>query len=117
MNGLPLSGPIARNSGTTWRVRRRIIYSTLLFCAGCIIYVMVMDALGHLKDSQLAGSIINSAFLLAGGVIGSYVFGAVWDDKTSLPAVDSGAGTGKQNAAEGGGALKLGTAKVDDPDK
>lgn len=60
----------------SWRVRRRIIVSTLLFCAGEIIYLT-----GWAEDTDLASTIANGVLILAGSVIGSYVFGAVWDDQ------------------------------------
>lgn len=59
-----------------WVIRRRIINLTLLFCASCVIYLMLKG-----DDTQLSQSIVNGAFLLAGSVIGSYIFGATWDDK------------------------------------
>lgn len=60
----------------SWRVRRRIITATLLFCALEVGYLTLYG-----KDTKLHEAIVTGAFLLAGSVIGSYVFGAVWDDK------------------------------------
>lgn len=59
-----------------WKIRRRIISSTLIFCAGVILYLVLYG-----KDIQLHEAIANGLILLAGSVIGSYVFGATWDDK------------------------------------
>lgn len=68
----------SRNKGQRpWSFRRRVIVTTLLFCASCIAYVMV---LGH-NSPSVAETIIGSAFTLSGAVIGSYIFGAVWHDK------------------------------------
>ncbi len=59
----------------TWRIRRRIIHVTLLLCALEIGYLTVWG-----RDTRLAETLATGAFLLAGAVIGSYVFGAAWED-------------------------------------
>lgn len=64
-----------------WKLRRRIINLTLLFCAGIVIW-LVIDG----RDTNLAAATVNAAFLLAGMVIGSYVFGAAWDDRNVMKA-------------------------------
>ncbi|WP_196258553.1 hypothetical protein [Pelagibacterium limicola] len=58
-----------------WTRRRRVIFATLAFCAAEIAYLTIWGG-----DSRLHETIVISAFLLAGSVIGSYVFGAIWDD-------------------------------------
>lgn len=63
----------------SWAVRRRIIITTLLFCAFCITYIMVWG-----DDRPVMEVIVFSAFGLALSVIGSYIFGAVWDDKNVM---------------------------------
>ena len=60
----------------SWAIRRRIVISTLLFCGSEIVYLTIWG-----KDTDLASTIANGILLLAGSVIGSYVFGVVWDDK------------------------------------
>lgn len=60
----------------SWRIRRRIIIGTLLFCGGEIVYLTVWGA-----DTNLHSTIASGVLILAGSVIGSYVFGAAWDDK------------------------------------
>ena len=108
MSILGMAGAVARNFGGAWRHRRRIIYGTLMFCAFCIIYLMFYGS-----DTRLNESIVSSAFLLAGGVIGCYVFGAVWDDKNVVPL-----SADKTEAIQSViGELVGGTAVVDDPDK
>lgn len=69
----------------SWRVRRRVIVSTLLFCAGETIYLT-----GWATDTELARTIANGIIILAGSVIGAYVFGAVWDSKNVLAMGRSG---------------------------
>lgn len=63
----------------SWARRRRVIYLTILFCAGVISYLT-----GWGKDTRLAETIAQFAWITAGGVIGSYVFGAAWEDVTRL---------------------------------
>lgn len=64
-----------------WRYRRAIIFLTLIFCASCIVFVMVRGG-----DSRVDETIVVSAFGLAGAVIASWVFGAVWEDNTTRSA-------------------------------
>lgn len=67
-----------RNDGQRpWGYRRRIVTYTLGFNAFCILYVMVFGA----SDEEVGRTIVASAFGLSGAVIGSYVLGAVWNDK------------------------------------
>ena len=63
----------------SWRMRRRIIIGALFFCASEILYLTVYG-----EDTRLAETIANGLIILAGSVIGAYVFGAVWDDKNIL---------------------------------
>lgn len=63
----------------SWRIRRRIIIATLLFCASILTYLT-----GWGQDTKLAETLATGAFLLMGSTIGSYVFGAVWQD-VSMP--------------------------------
>jgi uncharacterized BrkB/YihY/UPF0761 family membrane protein len=66
-------------SGPTWKNRRRVIFSSLIFCA-CVVAYLVLEG----KDTKLHETIAWSAFALAFSVIGGYVFGAVWDDKNVM---------------------------------
>lgn len=59
-----------------WKIRRRIVNITLLFCASTIVYLVTKDA-----DTELNRAIANGIILLAGSTIGSYIFGSTWDDK------------------------------------
>ena len=66
-----------RNSGKPpWALRRLIIMITLIFCATCVTYIVLYG-----DDTRVNETIIVSCFALAGATIGSYVFGAVWDDR------------------------------------
>lgn len=70
------AGAEERNLRGSWRVRRRIIFLALAFCAACIVYSMVWQ-----DRESIAEVVITNSFLTAGAIIGSYVFGAVWDDR------------------------------------
>lgn len=64
---------------STWRVRRRIIIATLVWCGGMVTYLSILG-----RPIQLSETAVNGLLLLMASVIGSYVFGAVWDDKGGL---------------------------------
>lgn len=63
----------------SWKVRRRIIIATLLFCAFLVGYITVWG-----DDRSVLEVIVFCSFGLALSVIGSYIFGAVWDDKNVM---------------------------------
>jgi hypothetical protein len=65
-----------RNDEGTWGVRRIIIITTLALCA----FVVLRFTLFRADDTEVNSTLVMGAFTLAGAVIGSYVFGAVWDD-------------------------------------
>jgi hypothetical protein len=77
-----------RNAGiASWTIRRRIIVLTLIFCSGLVMYITFKGT-----DTRTAETIVQSAFYLAGMVIGSYVFGAVWEDRASIGAFNINTG-------------------------
>lgn len=84
--GVPVTG---RNLRGTWRVRRRIIHATLLFCAGQIAYLTFWGA-----DTRLNETLAIGAYALVGSVIGAYVFGAAWEDISMRRSESYGAGYG-----------------------
>lgn len=71
----------------SWRIRRTIIVATLIFCAVEIAYLTICG-----KDTRLSETIANGLVILAGSVIGDYVFGAVWDDR-NIMAMSRGGGS------------------------
>lgn len=71
-----MATPVPRPS---WRIRRTIIVSTLIFCAVEILYLTIWG-----QSTDLAETIANGLILLAGSVIAAYVFGATWDDKNVM---------------------------------
>ena len=67
------------NGGKSWAVRRKIIVWTLVFCGAMIAYITFKGT-----DNRTAETIVQSAFALAGAVIGSYCFAAVTEDKAKI---------------------------------
>jgi hypothetical protein len=57
-----------------WAVRRRIIILTLIWCSGIVTYLAIWG-----RPIALSDTIAMNLILLMGGIIGSYVFGAVWE--------------------------------------
>lgn len=64
-----------------WAVRRRIIILSLFWIAAIVSYLAVWG-----RPIALSDTIAMNLILLFGGIIGSYVFGAVWDKKNHLKA-------------------------------
>lgn len=63
----------------SWKIRRRIILATLAFCAVCTVYLMVWG-----RDTAVNETIALGLVGLAISTVGSYVFGAVWDDRNVM---------------------------------
>ena len=67
-----------RNKGQKpWNFRRKLVLTTLSFCGGMVGYITVY---GHTNE-VIGSTIVGGCFTLATAVIGSYIFGAVWNDK------------------------------------
>lgn len=66
----------------SWRIRRRVIFATLAFCAFWLGWIIV----GAAPDSRLHETIALGLLGLAASVIGSYVFGAAWEDRAAIQA-------------------------------
>ena len=63
-------------NGKKWQFRRTVVVMSLTFCATVITFLVLYG-----DDTRLNETIAMGTFILAGSVIGSSVFGAVWDDK------------------------------------
>lgn len=63
----------------TWKNRRRTIFITLTYCAGQVFYITAFG-----KDTAVNEAAVTGLLILAAGVIGSYVFGAAWDDRNVM---------------------------------
>jgi hypothetical protein len=66
----------------SWKIRRRIVVSTLIFCAFCVLWIMIRGDARSVNEV-----IVMCAFGLAGSTIGAYVFGAVWDDRNVMKEI------------------------------
>ncbi|OOY22483.1 hypothetical protein BMI91_19570 [Thioclava sediminum] len=64
--------------GFSWKNRRRVIFASLLFCAVFVAFVILR---GHDDALNQAALLYLTSF--AGGVVGSYVFGAAWENRGS----------------------------------
>lgn len=76
------TGAFGRSS---WKIRRRIIIAVLLWCGAMVTYLSILG-----RPIQLSETAVNGLLLLMASVIGSYVFGAVWDDKGGLTNIGGG---------------------------
>jgi hypothetical protein len=66
---------------SSWFLRRKIVIGTLYYCAVAVGYLILFG-----DDSALNAQVATALTGLAGAVIGSYVFGAVWEDRTKINA-------------------------------
>lgn len=66
----------------SWRIRRRVIFATLAFCAFWLSWIVVSAP----PDSRLHETIALGLLGLAASVVGSYVFGAAWEDRATIQA-------------------------------
>ncbi len=66
----------------SWKIRRRIVIATLIFCAFCVLWIMIRG-----DERSVLEVIVMCAFGLAGSTIGAYVFGSVWDDRNVMRAL------------------------------
>jgi len=63
-----------------WRIRRRIIILLLIWLVGLITWIAIMG-----PPDQLREAIATSGMILVGSIVGSYVFGVIWDAKSKQP--------------------------------
>ena len=70
---------VAQGEPYPWTRRRRFMYCVAAFCAASISYVLGLD-----KQGAVAETAVTMAFLTLGGITGSYVFGAVWQDVSHM---------------------------------
>lgn len=65
-----------------WKIRRTVVICVLFFCAFCVLWIMFDN-----KDRSIYEVIVVSSFGLAFSTIGSYIFGAVWDDANVMKEI------------------------------
>lgn len=59
----------------SWKMRRRFMWIISGFCMWTITYILLKNL-----DTRVAETAVMSSFLCLGGIVGSYVFGAAWQD-------------------------------------
>ena len=62
--------------GFSWKNRRRAIWANLTFSAGVIVY-----CLGWREADSVTEAAITMSFINIMGTIGSYAFGAAWENR------------------------------------
>lgn len=98
-----------RNPGqSSWRYRRRTMFAVLAFCKLVIAYVLWRNL-----NSGPADTAVTMAFVCIISIVGAYVFGAAWEDISTMRVKGMSAAQTPQRAmppARGNGA----SVKVED---
>lgn len=63
-----------------WRIRRRIVILLLFWSVLLVTYIAVLG-----QPDSLREAIATALILLIGSLVGSYVFGVIWDGKNKVP--------------------------------
>lgn len=69
-------------SKPSWKIRRRLVFATLGFCAFVILYLTFFG-----KDTELHTTIALGVIGAAVSTLGSYIFGVAWDDRNVLSVI------------------------------
>ena len=72
---MPSRKVVANSAKPSWKLRRRAVFGSLLFCAIIISYIVFIA-----DEKAVYETVVFSAFGLMGAIIASYIGGAVWDD-------------------------------------
>lgn len=59
-----------------WTLRRRMMFTVVLFSGVCICWALFKDT-----DTNVMQTAVTMGFNTLIAITGTYVFGAVWDDK------------------------------------
>lgn len=81
---------------TSWKLRRRFLFGVSIFCCWTIAYVLYKEL-----DNGPADTAITMAFLTLIGNVGSYVFGATWQDVSATKTRAAIAVRGKTQSLPG----------------
>lgn len=63
----------------SWKIRQKIIFATLIYCAAMIFYLAIWA-----ESTPLREQVVLALVGLVASVIGAYIFGATWDDKNVM---------------------------------
>lgn len=66
----------------SWKWRRIAVFVPLGVCLGVIVWLTAFGA-----DTRLNQDLANGAYLLIATLVGSYLFGATWDDRNRDRAI------------------------------
>jgi EamA domain-containing membrane protein RarD len=87
-----VNGEKQRNPlGSSWRWRRGMMFAVLAFCAWVVAYVLVARV-----ETRPAEAAAEWAFITIISIVGAYVFGATWEDLSSMKSKIGGAFAAKQ---------------------
>lgn len=89
---------------SSWKIRRRFMFVVAAFCMLSVAYVLYRGL-----DTGPADTAVTMAFIVLLGIVGSYVFGAAWED-VSIAKIKGPAAMRGPKPAPGLGA----SAKVED---
>ena len=64
------------NNLHSWKIRRRFMFVVMGFCMAVILMALLFR-----PDAGSSATVIMAAFGTITATLGSYVFGATWDDK------------------------------------
>lgn len=98
---MPQPRPFDVGIQSSWRIRRRIIISTLLWSGVMVTYLAIWG-----RPTSLSETIALGCLALMGSVIGAYVFGATWDTKITRDSAN------QQQAIEAGVPAQANTQNV-----
>ena len=59
----------------SWRIRRKFMFAVSLFCVLVISYCLFYNL-----ETRVAETAVTMSFVTLLGIVGSYVFGATWQD-------------------------------------
>lgn len=62
----------------SWAVRRLFMFIISAFCVGVVSFALYRGL-----DTKVAETAVTMSFVTLISVVGSYVFGATWDDKNA----------------------------------
>lgn len=94
----------------SWKTRRRIMYANLAFSMGVIIWVLWKD-----MTSTVAETAITMAFFSIISTVGTYVFGAAWQDISTVKVHGARPKRGGYRTESYSGLYA--TSRVDNPDE
>ena len=83
MKKLP-QGVIRTLYDDNWKRRRKVMFLALIYIAVVVLWIVVDGA-----DTALNQQVAIALIAAGTAIIGSYVFGAVWDDNNKRTRIDS----------------------------